>query len=58
MTELVSKEGALLLLTKDRSERIMTNYVPKIIAVVKTVGVTEGVLVEHAPKGTSAEMKW
>lgn len=57
MTELVEREGVLVLVAKDGSTRVVTNYVSSIVALVKTGEVLEGVLVEHAPKETTEDMK-
>ena len=58
MTELVEKDGILVLTSKDGTTRIMTNYVPRVVAIVKSEEIIEGVLVEHAPKDTNDNLKW
>ena len=57
MTELVEKDGVLVLSSKDGSARTVTNYVPQVVAIVKSEEIVEGVLVEHAPKDTNDDLK-
>ena len=51
--ELVSMDSSLgYALVENNGFRIMTNWIPEIIAVVRNAGNTiEGCIVEHPPKG-------
>ena len=57
MAEIIEQEGVLVMRNKDGSKKIMTNYSPRIVALVKCENeIIEGVLIEHPPKGTSADV--
>ena len=58
MAEILIEDGVLIMSHKDGTKKMMTNYVPKIIAIVKSYdGIVEGVYIEHPPKGTNAELR-
>ena len=56
MTEISIEDGVLIMSHKDGTKKMMTNYVPKIIAKPYDE-IVEGVLIEHPPKGTNAELR-